>query len=402
MGFGQLLADIGQYEDVVVYAVDRLARDVRVGYALLETLQAADVRVHTATEGMLDLKNDAGALNFGVRLLLSDSERRRVVKRLAEGKRAKVRAGQPVLPLNAYGWHNSEPHPGELPHLQELFRRALVQGAPGIALTFHREGIPTRGGGVWQATTIRQILANPLYRGEYSFGKGVERVTCEVPALIDPQLWYAVQEAQERRRLGQGRRGRRLDLYPLTGRIRCGVCGRAMVGHPGTGRGGKQYFYYRCSSQARASYLEKNCAAKGKHRTHEIHAVVEAMLASWQQDDAALSAGVKVPQPAAPDFTGALADVEKRLARLERQNDAGAFDDDPDTYAAKRRALLAERVLWRERQAEPAPAAPPVDLVAARAALAAAQGLPLEEVVERLNLQVTVGADGRVDVQAGM
>jgi site-specific DNA recombinase len=131
----------------------------------------------------------------------------------------------------------------------------------------------------WDRTTIWGILKNPAYQGMAAFGKTrraslrprlraqrgrllqprravstFDRPTSEwtlipVPALVDPDLFEAVQtQLQENReRARQSQRGAR---YLLQGLLVCAQCGYAYYGKPVSQKSakGKQrdYAYYRC------------------------------------------------------------------------------------------------------------------------------------------------------------
>ncbi|WP_019585274.1 recombinase family protein [Deinococcus apachensis] len=350
-GFGQLLADAAAYTDVVIYAVDRLARHPRAGYALLETLQAAGLQVHTAIEGMLDLEDDAGALNFGVRIVMADAERRRIVRRLSEGKRSKVRAGKPLRPLNGYGYQRGEVYEPHAQWVRWIYTQALSLGTQEIREELRRLGVPSPGGAAgWDRDSIRKLLTNSVYRGEYVYGRDrvtrrplADAVSCPAPRIVSDETWYAVQRALQYRSTGAGRRGSRTDVYPLTGRLRCAQCGAAMVGGKGSEskRTGVEYRYYKCGDRALAVHTRKGCTHRSLYRTTELHEVVWEALQNLAREPGTLAQALTRPAPVTVDTTAAVRDLDNQLAKARNAYLRGI--DSEDEYAETKAMLTAQR-----------------------------------------------------------
>jgi hypothetical protein len=135
-----------------------------------------------------------------------------------------------------------------------------------------------------------------------------------VPALVSPALWDRVQS-----RLAQRRAGRPAKrVYLLSGRLRCGVCGRRLYG--GLARNGP---YYRCASiDWVAAGLAGRCGLKAQH-AEALEARVWAALTTAFRDPAAL-----LPHLAHRQIRHAVSDIETQsaagqlratVARLDRQ-----------------------------------------------------------------------------------
>lgn len=350
VGFGQLLADAGAFTDVVVYAVDRLARHPKAGYALLETLQAAGLQVHTAIEGMLDLEDDAGALNFGVRIVMADAERRRIVRRLTEGKKQKVRGGQPLAPIRAYGYQNGEVYEPEAQWVRWMFQQAASVGTKTIVRDLLRLGIPTRAGTPWNRDTVLKILRNSLYRGEYAYGRDrvtriplPDAITCPAPRIVEDELWYAVQRAIDYRSTGAGRRNSRSDLFPLTGRIRCASCGAAMVGAQSRSSQGhrRMNYYYNCGDRALTARNRKGCTHRTYYPASVIHEAVWTALRDLARHPDTLAQTITTPAPMRMDTSKAVADLDAQLVKARNAYLRGI--DSEDEYAETKATLTAQR-----------------------------------------------------------
>ena len=132
---------------------------------------------------------------------------------------------------------------------------------------------------VWERSVVWGILHNPAYQGTAAFGKtrqgplrprlraqrgrpcsrvarpptmrcpAEDWLPIPVPALVDPEVFAAVQEQlqENRRHARQSRRGAR---YLLQGLVQCQQCGYAFYGKPISRSAPKgktrTYAYYRC------------------------------------------------------------------------------------------------------------------------------------------------------------
>lgn len=403
-GFGQLLADAEAYSDVIVYAVDRLARHPKAGYALLETLQASGLNVHTAIEGMLDLTDDAGALNFGVRIVMADAERRRIKRRLMEGKRQKVRGGQPVVPLRAYGYRDGEVYEPEAQWVRWLYREALTTGTHGLRDGLIRHGVPTRGGAAWDRDAIRKLLRNSVYRGEYVYGRDrvtrqprEDAISCPAPRIVEDDLWHAVQRAMDYRSTGAGRRGSRRDLWALTGRIRCGECGAAMIGKQSSGArrldGGRQRnYYYACGDRNLAT--SRGCTHRQYYAAPDVHEAVWAALRALAADPATLAAAQPAQVQPRLDVGAGVRELDKQLEKARSAYLRGI--DTEDEYAATKTELNGRRAaLLAAQQTILAPRDPATALRALTDALTLDD---LSDVTGRLSVLVLVQPGGELEL----
>jgi len=77
-----------------------------------------------------------------------------------------------------------------------------------IAQELRSEGIPTKQGGKWWASTISQILGNSLYTNETSYG-GIETDGQQKP-IVSKRLFHKVQK----KRRETGRRWKQLNTCP--------------------------------------------------------------------------------------------------------------------------------------------------------------------------------------------
>lgn len=392
--FQQLLQDAPAYSAVILGVQDRLARDVPLSYAMLGALQDAGLKVYSAGEGALDLEDDSSALGFGIRAVIADQERRRITKRMYSGKLAKVRAGQPVTPISAYGWRNGQVLEEQARWVRWIFDQLETQGSNQVMWALEAQGVPSPAGRPrWGKSTILKLISNPLYRGVYEYGRKGERLTLQVEALVTPEQWYRVNGIVQSRFRNQGRAGSQAHVYELQGVARCGACGHVITstGVQHLKSGGKLRYYY-CRGTLKVEGA--NCTHRTYYRIEEVHDVVHQALRHLAGNADAVLRAVQQPAPRGPVQGEALARLDAEWERWKGALRAGAIT--PEELASERRRIDAARAKLR---AAPAAAAP-LDVQAWQAALSDKLGsLPLGETLRAAGITVLLNEGGAVTFQ---
>ncbi len=269
-------ADIraGQFAAVVVYAIDRLSRDVAHLAILSEEIERAGATLMFVTED-LD-KSPEGKLMASVRAYVAEVERLKIRERCVRGKRQRLLSGKLYnLGPELYGYQRDRErgvrlvHPEESRIVQKIFEYVGVEGAglltiakrlseTGVPSPWAAKGFGSRG---WNATAVRNIIRNPSYKGEtWAWIRKAAsrtrivmrpreewiRLSDEItPAVVTPEVW---QRAQERLAKNSGESKRNQERpYLLRGHITCALCGSRMYPMP-CGNSNKPRPYYRCSS----------------------------------------------------------------------------------------------------------------------------------------------------------
>ena len=147
--------------------------------------------------------------------------------------------------------------------VKRIYKMSLNgNGTNKIAEIFNSENIPTRynkiGNGTittkykgiikttnkkdinWSGNTIRNIIKNPMYKGERHLKSGVYKC----PNIITPALWQKTQDNLIKNRNTNGKVYK--HDYLLKDKITCGRCGRNYYGRS---RINKKDHFYMCSSK---------------------------------------------------------------------------------------------------------------------------------------------------------
>jgi hypothetical protein len=155
-----------------------------------------------------------------------------------------------------------EVYPREAAVIRRIYDEFCAGGAQAaIAKGLQFDGVRTLTGASWYATTVSEILRNPVYIGEVTFNG--ERYPGEHPAIIDRELWEKAQQLREARKASGRPRGRRTaGTHLLTDSLLRCTCGAAMS--PVTQRNRRAangvYEVYVCLK--RLHYGPSGCAEK--------------------------------------------------------------------------------------------------------------------------------------------
>jgi DNA invertase Pin-like site-specific DNA recombinase len=354
----QALADAGQYDILVVFATSRFARRRAEAVRMKAAFAKAGIIIYFVAERMISGVY-ASSLQEGVGEVLDEhaNEEKRLF--VSGGLRERQLSGKWVgsipyalrrhLADNADGtrsWDGTlEPEPAEAAVLRRIFGECLAgHSMPEIALRLNAESLTNRGG-PWRKSTIRKMIANPIYAGRlvryrsptqnHYFNESDAhdgRQTLDVPwAIISPVDWQAAQSVFPGRRspMKPGRQ------YPLSAVLHCGKCGGRMQG----AYNGKGDRYYRCGTRAETG----QCAGPSVKADGVEDAFADwlenfQLPADWRQAIARLR---EAPKPSSAKE----AKLRQHLERIKTLFAAG--DMEWPEYAAERdktRELLAEQV----------------------------------------------------------
>lgn len=258
-GVAELISEAmrGNFDAIIVEALDRLSRDMEDMSGIYKRLSFAGVELIPVDTG-----RPANTVEVGLRGLISQLYREDNVHKVRRGMAGLVRnnlsAGGKV-----YGYTNDPLNKGQLLIVEDeaaVVRRIFEEYANGkspkaMCHDFNREGIKPPRGKLWGPSTIvgfaergSGILRNSVYVGVRTWnkvmmiknpmtGRRVSRVndadkiqSSEVPhlRLIDDEVWGRVQARlglnAKAKHFSHTRRPKRL----LSGLLRCGACGSGL------------------------------------------------------------------------------------------------------------------------------------------------------------------------------
>lgn len=246
-----------KFDLVVVFKLDRLARNQRDFLNMLDSLSRHGVEVASATEPF----DSASYLGRAMRNLLgvfAEMEREMISERTREKAEASRRKGLFLLGKPPFGFRRKDSRllieQEEARVVRLIFSRYLkLASCHDVASSLTKEGIlrPKRDGSLkpWSRKEVQRTLRNALYAGFVPSGS--ELYPGQHEAIIAPRVWSDVQRLLDSSgSLMQQRIGRKKHhfSYPLAGLLRCAGCGCPMVGSYGC-KGDKVYRYYSCPTR---------------------------------------------------------------------------------------------------------------------------------------------------------
>lgn len=134
------------------------------------------------------------------------------------------------------------------------------------------KGIKTRRGKDFSINTLSRMLGNDFYIGTLRYStQGYDDIVMEnaVPAIVPPHLWHSVAERKAADKKTEPRKHK--ELYALTGKIECALCGSHFFGMRSGSMQRNKYFeykYYICST--RKSYRTCNCRKVRKEKLEDL------------------------------------------------------------------------------------------------------------------------------------
>jgi len=270
---------------LVVLEVDRLARDELISMLIVKDFEDIGSRVEFATGG--STANIDDRLIIGIKRVIADNERRNIIGRMTTGRYNRVTNGKVlgshVAPLG-YLYNEETKLLEKDPRAEDTVKFIFETYASGDVSLAKMEKILEQKGhltsgdlnpsiskisarGKWNRTSIRKIIRNPAYYGQWTYGKTsttkFEPVAVEIPAIVSKKLWQLANDRlehnKEHRPSSEG--------YALKRKIKCQKCGN-LFRRKIVKNNGKKYVYYTCNLTT--------CETK-MHRARDL----EIPIAEW-------------------------------------------------------------------------------------------------------------------------
>ena len=305
-GLQALLADLPRTDLLVVWAKDRLTRDVRHLFSIIDRVAENGVRLVALRESV-DMESAEGKLSIGLMGVIAQYQPDKTSENVKAAMRRIAETGR--LPAGCpYGYRRTpakgiEPHPDQAPIVRDIFARIVAgNSVTSIARWLNEIGAPLKAGGLdWRTSTVRQILRHETHRGMIQWADLLLPGAHE--AIVDSETWQAAQAILDARRATRGRPVR--SLAPL---LRCGLCGSIVTHRPMEGA---------------ATY---SCRRLTRNRVHDYYQVAarKADAAIWRHTELLLSSNA-IPDAVAAAAANARAarsqggDIQRQIDELQRR-----------------------------------------------------------------------------------
>ena len=373
-------AHSGLFDEVWVYKLDRLARDVVDALMVRRELEQLGIRVVSVCE------NIDGALEYSLRAVLAEEEKRTFLARSSAGMNRAAAEGRYCGGIISYGYkvEGKKPQRRLVPSdnvvwgdwteadvVRWIFDRLAVDdwSCVKIANELNGLGVPTsywkderlvkeRTGtrkrhtqGKWRAGRIRNLVVNTSYKGESRYGKRTTKardiILALIPPLVSEETWEAAQRTLIANRIAAKNSNR---IYLLRSVMVCGACGRTYVGTPGRG----DLAWYRCNGRLTHRTPDgTDCGGKAVKSTlieSQVWADIETFLRDpgdllkELQEQVEMDPGAAVAEAERLTLTSRLAGLEEERKtalnlRLKGRMTDEEFDEVLDGLSRNREAI---------------------------------------------------------------
>ncbi len=222
-GLEQMLehAGTGFFDKLILWKYDRLSRDNIDFPALLHFLNKNEVKIESITE---PTPNDGSPYNefiVGILGLVSTMERRVFIMRSKMGMRTRLKRGFYKGSTPPYGYDYNldtghlEKNALESEAVKEVYDKYLDLGTLcAVKRHMNENGFKPRFSEKWRLSTVKRILTNRVYLGEYIY-KDIVTKHEEVRIVSDEQFNEVQDRLKERSQLGVTNRyyDKRVDSY---------------------------------------------------------------------------------------------------------------------------------------------------------------------------------------------
>jgi site-specific DNA recombinase len=396
-----LAVEAGRVRRIFVEDLSRLSRDKEDSARIEKLLAYQDVSVVTL-DGMVYDGSTGSALAFTFQGAGAAQYLKDLGAKTRRGLRGSHRAGKSTggrcfgFEVEELKLKINEAEARVVRRIFALYGEGL--GYAAIAERLNAEGVPEprtrrRAGAGWMHSSIREMLRNPKYIGQFAFGrrkwqrhpttrKRVGRVNDEADVLrnerpelviVDRATWDEVQIRMSEHARDYKARAipHQKTGYLLTGLLKCACCGGLMQIS-----GGSPYPYYRCVSNRKRGVCTNRLSVR---ETLTRQRVLEAISAAIASPDAAAHIRHRLAERLGSFSRDIAIELEERTARLKRVEErvrgliVMQADGDRSPMVAQMRAdfeaqAQAERAALADlrAQADAPIRLPPVDLITER------------------------------------
>lgn len=281
-GFNRMISDAEKslFKYIIVWKIDRFGRD-REEIALNKVrIKKFGIKLLYAKENIPD--GPEGIILEGLLESLAEyyiADLRQKVKR---GQRESAMKGCVLGNAKAYGYDVAEKrlvlNETEAAVVLRVFQMwDSGNTAPEIVSKLSSMGISRRDGKPFTYSGIYHMLRNEKYIGIYSY----DDILIPCPRIVPQELWDSCHR-KFNTRIGQAASYKAPEKYLFSLKCFCGLCGDAMVGESGYGKGKTKYSYYKCATRKRRGH---NCSMRTFKKEELEKLVIQHTISDVLQEE---------------------------------------------------------------------------------------------------------------------
>lgn len=235
----------GLFDTVIIWKLSRISRKLLDTLTLIDELNAHKISLQSISE-KIDLSTSTGTFMVQLMGSLNELERNTIRENVGLGHKVKATSGEwnggRVIGYNnvkgTNGKNRLEVNEDEAKIIKYIYNTYLEgHGYRHIANNLNQQGYKTKRGNNFSTIAVKDILLNPLYKGQIRYGKKAKGIPGlkEQPIttqgqhepIIDANTWDKVHARWKARSRKPAHN--RLGSNVLTGLIKCPECNGHMV-----------------------------------------------------------------------------------------------------------------------------------------------------------------------------
>ena len=361
-GLQRLLTDakLGLFDKMVVFKLDRLARNLSLLLEIEKTLKEHGITLISMKESV-DTSTPTGKMAFSLFGVVSEWDRANIVERTRNGRLQRYKEGCWGGGKSPYGYSYDKKTRKLIINESEarVVRRMYSEYVNGkslfaISQGLNQDHIPPRAKrsqGWWQ-TAVRQVLLNPVYRGTEVVNRHAHislinsmdlsnAIMMSVPSLVSEQEWHI---AQNRMQANKHVKPNKQKTHLLQGMITCAICGYhfASKRHYYTCRGRMKYVHPDGLSRCKAPYIRADWLED------ELWKRIEAIMNDPNKLLPLIKESIDNLRRAEADLSERIRPIDERLAEIAAQKARLADDWIMRNMNVERFTELRERLNGEE------------------------------------------------------
>ena len=256
-------AKIGKFDYIIVYKLDRFARNRYDSAIYKAQLKKYGVKVASAMENIAE--GPEGIILESVLEGMAEYYSANLAQNVLRGMQQKAEQGKYMGGTIPLGYKIDSDKNYVIDENSAFLVKQIYERYAGgytikeICQELNAAGYKSTTGNSFTYNSLHRVLTNPKYIGKYEcLGVELEDV---VPRIIDDETFEKVQQRVKLNKRAPARAKSSVD-YHLTGKLFCGCCGSNMVGDSGTSSTGVTHFYYSCIEKKRRHGCKKKSVKK--------------------------------------------------------------------------------------------------------------------------------------------
>lgn len=319
------------WDAIVVYKLDRFARNRYDSATYKNKLKKAGVKVISATENISD--NPEGVILESVLEGMAEFYSKELSQKITRGM------NESAIKLQSLGGHvplgykivnkKFEVDEAGAALVKEAFTRyANGETMADLINSFNDRGLKTSKGVDFNKNSFHSMLKNERYRGVYKYKD--TRVEGGMPRIIDDETFERVQDRMQKNKKMPGRAKAEYPFI-LTGKLFCGHCNCHLIGDSGVSKHGITYRYYTCEGKKH----RKGCKKKSIRKDTMEQIVFEEAMNMLTDENINLLAEMAVKAAAEensqntliPQLEQQLKDIKSKIANLVKTFETGYISE---------------------------------------------------------------------------